>query len=103
MGEAATSGERPERSADAVLLINPRTGRGGGLPLSLIHLGAVLEGRWPWEIVDGNRESDPVRAALDHLAARPHGLVGITVMPGPQVLPAIEISAAIRRAHPALP
>jgi radical SAM superfamily enzyme YgiQ (UPF0313 family) len=96
------SGDRA-RDADAVLLINPRTGRSGGLPLSLIHLGAMLEGRWPWEIVDGNRERDPVRAALDRLAARPHALVGVTVMPGPQVLPAIEISAAIRRAHPAIP
>jgi anaerobic magnesium-protoporphyrin IX monomethyl ester cyclase len=102
MGAVGEGGER-SHAADAVLLINPRTGKSGGLPLSLLHLGAVLEGRRPWEIVDGNRERDPVRSALDRLAARPHALVGVTVMPGPQVLPAIEISAAIRRAHPAVP
>jgi radical SAM superfamily enzyme YgiQ (UPF0313 family) len=98
--ERNSEGSHP---ADAVLLINPRTQKIGGLPLSLLNLGAVLEGRWPWDIVDANRERDPLRAALDRLAARPHGLVGVTVMPGPQVLPAIEISAAIRRAHPAIP
>jgi anaerobic magnesium-protoporphyrin IX monomethyl ester cyclase len=91
--------------ADAVLLINPRTGAGrnGGLPLSLLHLAAALEGAWPWEIVDGNRAADPVRDALARLSARPHALCGVTVMPGPQVVTAIAISAAIRRAFPALP
>jgi anaerobic magnesium-protoporphyrin IX monomethyl ester cyclase len=104
MGVLAENGERAH-ATDAVLLINPwlGKGKGGALPLSLLHLGAALEERWPWEIVDGNRERDPVRAALDRLAARPHALVGLTVMPGPQVRPAIEISAAIRRAHPAVP
>jgi anaerobic magnesium-protoporphyrin IX monomethyl ester cyclase len=89
----------------SVLLVNPRMGTPGnaGLPLSIVHLGAVLEGRWPWGILDGNLTRDPVRAALARLAARPHALVGITVMPGPQVIPAIEISAAIRAAFPSIP
>ena len=30
-------------------------------------------------------------------------MVGVTVMPGPQVAPAIEISAAIRAAFPSVP
>ncbi len=91
--------------AAAILLFNPRTGtaRNAGLPLSILHLAAVLEGRWPWDIVDGNRIGDPVRTALARLKARPHALVGITVMPGPQVIPAIEMSAAIRAAFPSLP
>ena len=91
--------------SQAVLLINPRTGaaRNAGLPLSLVHLGAALEGVWPWAIVDGNRARDPVGAALARLSARPHALCGVTVMPGPQVRTAIEISAAIRRAFPAVP
>jgi len=90
---------------DAVLLVNPRMGspRNAGLPLSIVHLAAVLDGRWPWSIVDGNLGGDSIRLALDRLAARPHALVGVTVMPGPQVRPAIQISRAIRRAHPRLP
>ncbi len=92
-------------NAAPVLLINPRMGspRNAGLPLSILHLAAVLEGRRPWSIADGNLGGDLVGLALKRLAARPHALVGVTVMPGPQVLPAIQISRAIRRAHPALP
>ena len=92
-------------SAGAVLLINPRMGtpRNAGLPLSILHLAAVLEGHRPWSILDGNLGLDVSRAALDRLSARPHALVGITVMPGPQVLPAIAISRAIRRAFPDVP
>jgi anaerobic magnesium-protoporphyrin IX monomethyl ester cyclase len=92
-------------SRGAVLLINPRMGtpRNAGLPLSILHLAAVLEGRWAWSILDGNLGLDLTRAALDRLSASPHALVGITVMPGPQVLPAIAISTAIRRAFPELP
>ena len=69
------------------------------LPLSVLNLAAVLEGRRPWQILDGNL--GPIAAAaLAALAERPHALVGVTVMPGPQVAPAIEISAAIRAALP---
>jgi radical SAM superfamily enzyme YgiQ (UPF0313 family) len=88
----------------AVLLINPLMCRPHStrLPLSLLNLGAVLEGRRPWRILDGNR--GPITgAALAALAERPHALVGVTVMPGPQVAPAIEISAALRAAFPAVP
>ncbi len=89
----------------AVLLVNPRTGVASNarMPLSIVHLTAVLEGRWPWDIVDGNRLADPTATTLRLLGARPHALVGLTVMPGPQVIPAIEMSAAIRAAFPEVP
>jgi anaerobic magnesium-protoporphyrin IX monomethyl ester cyclase len=87
-----------------VLLVNPRMSEPSGtrLPLSILHLAAVLEGRHPWRILDGNL--GPITsAALRALTERRHALVGVTVMPGPQVAPAIEISAAIRAAHPDVP
>jgi radical SAM superfamily enzyme YgiQ (UPF0313 family) len=89
----------------AVLLINPRMSRldKARLPLSVLNLGAVLEGQRPWRVVDGNLDPDEVGTALAALAERPHALVGVTVMPGPQVGPAIRISSAIRAAHPRLP
>ena len=95
---------RQPADAAGVLLVNPHMSgpRGTRMPLSLLHLGAVLEGRRPWRILDGN-VGPIVDAALATLAARPHALVGVTVMPGPQVAPAIEISAAIRAAHPTIP
>ena len=103
-GPATGSGASSETSP-AVLLVNPRScaPQNAGMPLSIIHLGAALEGRWAWDMVDSNREPDPVRTALAKLSARPHALCGVTVMPGPQVVTAIEISSAIRRAFPALP
>jgi anaerobic magnesium-protoporphyrin IX monomethyl ester cyclase len=89
----------------AVLLVNPRTGVASNarMPLSIVHLTAVLEGRWPWSIVDGNRLADPTATTLRLLGARPHALVGLTVMPGPQVIPAIAMSVAIRAAFPDVP
>jgi anaerobic magnesium-protoporphyrin IX monomethyl ester cyclase len=92
------------QGAGAVLLVNPLMCRPGStrLPLSLLNLAAVLEGRRPWQILDGNR-GPIISAALAALAERPHALVGVTVMPGPQVAPAIEISAAIRTAFPSVP
>ena len=92
------------QDAGAVLLVNPLMCRPGStrLPLSVLNLAAVLEGRRPWQILDGNR--GPITgAALAALGARPHAMVGVTVMPGPQVAPAIEISAAIRAAFPSVP
>jgi radical SAM superfamily enzyme YgiQ (UPF0313 family) len=92
-------------SGHSVLFINPRIGlrRNARMPLSLLHLAAVVDGERPWRILDGNFEPDLVRATIDTLRSRPHALVGVTVMPGPQVATAIEVSSAIRAAAPGVP
>src|SRR6185437_12422304 len=97
-------GQEADAGQGAVLLINPRTSRPRStrLPLSVLNLAAVLEGRRPWQILDANR-GPIIEPALRALAERPHALVGVTVMPGPQVAPAIELSAAIRARFPAVP
>jgi anaerobic magnesium-protoporphyrin IX monomethyl ester cyclase len=90
--------------ASAVLLVNPHMCRPHStrLPLSVLHLAAVLEGRHPWKILDGNL--GPIReSALAALGESPHAMVGVTVMPGPQVATAIEISTSIRRSFPLVP
>lgn len=85
-----------------VLLINPRmcSRRSMRLPLSLLSLGAALEGRAEYEILDGNADGDVPERALAAVAEGSVSLVGMTVMPGPQVAPAIELSTAIRAVHP---
>jgi radical SAM superfamily enzyme YgiQ (UPF0313 family) len=95
---------RPSDDAAPVLLINPRmcSPTSVRLPLSLLNLAAVLEGRRSWRILDGNVEPI-VDAALRALRERSHALVGVTVMPGPQVATAIEVSAAVRAAVPSVP
>lgn len=88
-----------------VILVNPKmcSPRSVRLPLSLLALGAVLEGRYEYRIVDGNVDPDPVGTILGLLAEGPCALLGVTVMPGPQVAPAIAISSAVRAAHPEVP
>jgi anaerobic magnesium-protoporphyrin IX monomethyl ester cyclase len=93
------------RDNQRVLLINPRmcSPTAIRLPLSLLHLAAVLEGRYDYQLIDGNVDADATRTALAALAREPHTLVGVSVMPGPQVGPAITISTAIRAAYPQVP
>ncbi|HVT59852.1 MAG TPA: radical SAM protein [Thermoanaerobaculia bacterium] len=95
----------PPTTRPRVLLINPRmcSRRSMRLPLSLLALGAVLEERYDYQLIDGNVDPDPVGTVLAALSSGPCALVGVSVMPGPQVAPAIAISAAVRDRHPAVP
>jgi radical SAM superfamily enzyme YgiQ (UPF0313 family) len=88
-----------------VLLVNPRIckPRNARLPLSILSLGAALEGKTPYRLVDGNLDSDAESTILAALDETRHALVGMTVMPGPQVRPAIALSEAVRRRHPEVP
>ncbi len=88
-----------------VLLINARicSPRSARLPLSLLHLGAVLEGRHEYTILDGNLEPECAALAAAAVREQPYDLVGLTVMPGPQVGPSIAVSQAVRSADPRVP
>jgi hypothetical protein len=88
-----------------VLLINPRMcgRRHVRLPLSLLTLAAELEGRYSYRILDGNITADLTADALAVLREQPFAIAAVTVMPGPQVAPAIAISSAIRAARPDVP
>lgn len=86
-----------------IVLFNPiSTTRGKQpLPLSLMALAAVLEGRHAWRLIDGNIELDPAAAIL-HAFEGSTGipLLAVTVMPGPQVAQAVEVCRRIRDARP---
>jgi anaerobic magnesium-protoporphyrin IX monomethyl ester cyclase len=88
-----------------VILINPRmcSPRSLRLPISLLTLGAALEGRYDYHLIDGNVDPDPVRTAQEALADGAPALIGLSVMPGPQVAPAIQIASALRASHPRAP
>ncbi|MGE5245799.1 MAG: B12-binding domain-containing radical SAM protein [Betaproteobacteria bacterium] len=79
------------------------------LPVSLLSLAAVLEGRRAWTLVDGNVTADPAAGILARLAesgasscqAAPRpALLAVTVMPGPQLTQAVAVCRAVRRARP---
>ncbi|MFQ5343089.1 MAG: B12-binding domain-containing radical SAM protein [Anaerolineae bacterium] len=87
-----------------VILYNPPSSarRKPVLPMSLLALGALLEGEHEYMIIDGNLESDPV-AAIDW-AIRETGadILGVTVMPGPQLSHAVPQCRQIKAMHPHL-
>jgi anaerobic magnesium-protoporphyrin IX monomethyl ester cyclase len=87
-----------------LLLYNPPSSarRKPVLPLSLLSLGALLEGVHDYQIVDGNLD----RHALDTLdrLVRETGadMLGVTVMPGPQLNDAVPVCRELKARHPQL-
>ncbi len=88
-----------------LLLYNPRSSasRKPVLPMSLLALGAVLEGRRDYAIVDGNLDPDPLATLAALAEADGSGTVlGVTVMPGPQLAEAAPVCRELKRRKPGL-
>lgn len=92
-------------SRSRVLLINPRITekRHARFPLSIMNIAAALEPRYQSTLLDGNIDADILSAACEHLRSETYKAIGVTVMGGPQVATAIEISGALRSARPDIP
>ncbi len=91
-----------------IVLYNPLSTTPGkqGLPLSLLSLAAVLEGRERYRLVDGNLERDPAGAIVEILKDAPRSeitLLAATVMPGPQLTEAVPVSKRVRELVPDVP
>jgi anaerobic magnesium-protoporphyrin IX monomethyl ester cyclase len=87
-----------------IVLYNPPSSasRKPVLPMSLLALGALLEGRHDYAIIDGNLEGDPL-AVLDRtITQRGAKVLAVTVMPGPQLADAAPICRQLKARHPAL-
>ncbi len=87
-----------------ILLYNPPSsaGRKPILPMSLLALGAVLEGRHEYQLIDGNLVSDPLQALEQAIAETEASLLGVTVMPGPQLENAVPVCRTLKQRHPHL-
>jgi anaerobic magnesium-protoporphyrin IX monomethyl ester cyclase len=84
-----------------ILLVNPKSAVAKHrVPNSILNIAASVEDKFPWIIVDGNREQDPLARIMQYLAAGDVRYVGFTVMPGPQLKQAIPFSKAIREFDP---
>jgi anaerobic magnesium-protoporphyrin IX monomethyl ester cyclase len=91
-----------------ILLFNPLSTTPGKqpLPLSVLSLAAVLEGKEAWSLVDGNLVADPaaeIVARLSAVEAREQSLLAVSVMPGPQLSQAVPVCKAVRAARPDVP
>jgi radical SAM superfamily enzyme YgiQ (UPF0313 family) len=87
-----------------ILLYHPRSTRPRNrrFPLSILALAAVLEGREEYAIVDGNVENDATATLLELCKKNPE-LLAVSVMPGPQMVAAVETCRQIRARYPRLP
>jgi len=88
-----------------IILYNPRATkpRNRRFPLSIMALAAVLEDREEYQIVDGNVDANPTETILNLIRRNNVELLGVTVMPGPQMVSAMNSSKEIRNQFPKLP
>jgi anaerobic magnesium-protoporphyrin IX monomethyl ester cyclase len=88
-----------------IILFNPRATkpRNRRFPLAILALAAVLEGKEEYEIVDGNLDGQPTQTILRLIRDHQVELLGVTVMPGPQMAAAIETCREIRLLYPKIP
>jgi anaerobic magnesium-protoporphyrin IX monomethyl ester cyclase len=73
------------------------------LPMSLLAVGALLEGEFDYVVVDGNLDPDPVETIAAQAARTPLTAVAVTVMPGPQLRQAVAVSRGIKARLPGVP
>jgi anaerobic magnesium-protoporphyrin IX monomethyl ester cyclase len=88
-----------------LLLINPRitSRRSARFPLSLLALAGALEQTSTCSIIDGNVDRDYLSTIRQALSAGRYDAIGMTVMGGPQVQSAIDVSTIVRATSPATP
>src|SRR5579884_2305838 len=96
-GGMTTNARRPR-----VVLFNPQNAAKPKtvLPLSLLALGAVLDEVADWVLVDGNLERDPLAAVDRALRDTEADVLGVTVMPGPQLKMAVPLTRTLKARHP---
>ncbi|MEP6961929.1 MAG: radical SAM protein [Acidobacteriota bacterium] len=89
-----------------IVLLHPRTvrrTRNRRFPLSVLAIASTLEGREEYEIVDANADPDPLATIHRIAREKPIDLLGVSVMPGPQMVSAIALSKAFRESYPQVP
>ncbi len=72
------------------------------LPMSLLAVGAMLEGREEYRIIDGNLVADGLAVLRGMIQATGADILCVTVMPGPQLCDAVPICKALKAEFPGL-
>jgi anaerobic magnesium-protoporphyrin IX monomethyl ester cyclase len=88
-----------------IVFYNPKATkpRNRRLPLSILAIAAVLEGKEEYAIVDGNIDPRPTESLLALIRERSVELLAVTVMPGPQTVGAVASCREVRASLPDLP
>jgi radical SAM superfamily enzyme YgiQ (UPF0313 family) len=86
-----------------IALLNPRSARWKHrIPLSVLTVGAALEGKFPYHLIDSNLERNISATLLQTIREKNIKYLGITVMPGPQLGEAIQLSREAKSHFPDL-
>src|SRR5215831_3388364 len=87
-----------------IILYNPVSSpsKKAVLPMSLLSLGALLEGQEDYRIVDGNLVVDGLTELRQALLQTGANILAVTVMPGPQLSDAVRICKVLKAEFPNL-
>lgn len=87
-----------------VLLYNPISTSPGKqrLPMSLMAVASVIAADYDVEFIDGNLIDDPAAHIIERARATGAKLLGVTVMPGPQLRQAVPVCQQVKAALPDL-
>ncbi len=85
-----------------IILYNPRAAESKQrLPISVLSLAAVFEGKYPWHLVDGNTDKEASVTIIQMLERDPSiRYLLVTVMPGPQLTRAVPHTREIKARFP---
>ncbi|MGH7492202.1 MAG: B12-binding domain-containing radical SAM protein [bacterium] len=91
------------KSRADIILYFPRSANSKyRVPMSLLALGSMLENRYDYAILDGNFFHDPIAQLSSALERTGAQILGMSVMPGPQLQEAIPLVRHLRRRFPGL-
>jgi radical SAM superfamily enzyme YgiQ (UPF0313 family) len=85
-----------------IILYNPRAAESKQrLPISVLSLAAVFEGKYPWHLVDANLDKEANKTIIQMLERDPSiRYLLVTVMPGPQLTRAVPHTREIKARFP---
>jgi radical SAM superfamily enzyme YgiQ (UPF0313 family) len=88
-----------------IVLYNPKVTkpRNRRMPLSVLAIAAVLEGKEEFAIIDGNLDPSPTATIAGLMKERHVEALGVTVMPGPQIVSAVASCRELRARFPQVP
>src|SRR5579875_2855889 len=93
------------RGNNVIILYHPKSTkpRSRRFPLAALALAAMIEGREEYCIVDGNVDTNPLGTIQQLIETHATELLAVSVMPGPQMVAAMETCCAIRANYPHIP
>ena len=90
-----------EIRGNKIILFNPRSAlRNHRLPISILQVGASVYGKYDIVFIDGNLENDPLDKITFYLKSGEFRFFASTVMPGPQLRQAIEVTKSVKKNYP---